>query len=89
MTLTIDGAGRVVIPKPLRDKLGLHAGSTLEVLETPEGVTLKPAEQKSGLARKGRFLVITSDLPPGFDVLKAIDEEREAQDRKNLGYWPK
>jgi AbrB family looped-hinge helix DNA binding protein len=79
----------VVIPKPLRDKLGLHAGSTLEVLETPDGVTLKPAEQRSALARKGRFLVITSELPPGFDILKAIDEEREAQDRKNLGYWPK
>jgi AbrB family looped-hinge helix DNA binding protein len=89
MTLTIDGAGRVVIPKPLRDKLGLHAGSTLEVLETPDGVTLKPAERKSSLARKGRFLVITSELPPGFDIIKAIDEEREAQDRKNLGYWPK
>jgi len=87
MTLTIDGAGRVVIPKPLRDKLGLHAGSTLEVSETP-GMTLKPAERQPGLARKGRFLVITSELPPGFEILKAIDEEREAQDRKNLGYWP-
>jgi len=88
MTLTIDDAGRVVIPKPLRDKLGLRAGSTLEVLETPEGVTLKPADRKSPLARQGRFLVITSELPPGWDVLKAIEEEREAQDRKNLGYWP-
>ena len=86
MTLTIDAAGRVVIPKPLRDRLGLQAGSTLEVLETSDGVTLKPAGRRSPLARKGRFLVITSDLPPGFDILKAIDEEREAQDRKNLGY---
>jgi len=86
MTLTIDGAGRVVIPKPLRDKLGLHSGSTLEVLETPDGVTLKPVDRRSPLARKGRFLVITSELPPGFDILKAIDEEREARDRRNLGY---
>jgi AbrB family looped-hinge helix DNA binding protein len=86
MTLTIDAAGRVVIPKPLRDKLGLQAGSALEVLETPEGVTLKPTGLRSALGRKGRFLVITSKLPPGFDILKAIDEEREAQDRKNLGY---
>lgn len=86
MTLTIDGAGRVVIPKPLRDKLGLRAGSTLEVIESPEGVTLKPADRESPLGRKGRFLVITSKLPPGFDILKAIDEEREARDRRNLGY---
>jgi AbrB family looped-hinge helix DNA binding protein len=89
MTLTIDGAGRVVIPKPLRDKFGMHAGSTLEVLETPDGVTLKPAEQKSSLARIGRLLVYTGEVPAGFDVVKAIEEEREAQDRKNLGYWPK
>jgi AbrB family looped-hinge helix DNA binding protein len=89
MTLTIDGAGRVVIPKPLRDKLGLHAGSTLEVLETPDGVTLKPADRKSSLARIGRLLVYTGEVPDGFDIVKAIEEEREAQDRKNLGYWPK
>lgn len=31
MRITIDGAGRVVIPKPLRDQLGLVAGMELEV----------------------------------------------------------
>ena len=86
MTLTIDGAGRVVIPKPLRDKLGLHAGSALEVLETQDGVTLKPAVRKSSLERIGRLLVYTGEVPVGFDIVKAIEEEREAQDRKNLGY---
>ncbi len=86
MTLTIDAAGRVVIPKPLRDKFGLRAGSTLEVVETPEGVTLKPADQKSSFTRIGKLLVYTGEVPDGFDVVKAIEEEREAQYRKNLGY---
>jgi len=86
MTLTIDRAGRVVLPKPIRDRLGLRAGSTLEVVESPEGVTLKPANRRPPLARKGRFLVITAELPPGFDLLKAIDEEREERDRRILGY---
>ena len=86
MTLTIDGAGRVVIPKPVREKWGLHAGSSLEMLETPEGVTLKPADQESCLVRKGKFLVFTGELPAGFDIVKAIEEEREARDRKILGY---
>jgi AbrB family looped-hinge helix DNA binding protein len=84
MTLTIDGAGRVLIPKPLRDKLGLHAGSTLEVLEAPEGVTLKPADQKSSLTRIGRLLFTRG--PGWIRRIRAIEEEREAQDRKNLGY---
>ena len=86
MTLTIDGAGRVVIPKPVRDKLGLHAGSTLEMLETPEGVTLKPVETESPLALIDGQLVITAKLPPGFDIVKAIVEEREERERRNLGF---
>jgi AbrB family looped-hinge helix DNA binding protein len=86
MTLTIDSAGRVVIPKPVRDKLGLHAGSVLEMLETPEGVTLRPADQESFLVKKGSFLVYTGEVPAGFDVVKAVEEEREARDRKILGH---
>jgi len=39
MTLKIDRAGRVILPKPVRDRLGLHAGSDLEILETKEGRT--------------------------------------------------
>jgi AbrB family looped-hinge helix DNA binding protein len=86
MTMTVDGSGRVVIPKSLRDKFGLHAGTTVEILETPEGLVLKPAERKSSLARKGRFLVYVGKVPNGFDVVKAVEDEREAQDRKNLGH---
>lgn len=86
MTLTIDGAGRVVLPKPIRDRLGLRAGSTLEMVETPEGVTLKPADRESCLVRKGGFLVYTGEVPAGFDVVKAIEEERESRDRKIPGY---
>jgi len=31
MTVTIDGAGRIVVPKPVRDAMGLRAGSVLEL----------------------------------------------------------
>jgi AbrB family looped-hinge helix DNA binding protein len=36
MRTTIDGAGRIVVPKPLRDQLGLTAGTELE-LEAVDG----------------------------------------------------
>ena len=87
MTLPIDGAGRVVIPKRVRDKLGLHAGSSLELVETREGVTLKPSEQKSPLRKIGRFLVITSELlqPASTSPKRSIEEDREARDRKVWG----
>jgi AbrB family looped-hinge helix DNA binding protein len=85
MTLKIDKAGRVVLPKPVRDRLGLHAGSDLEIRETAEGVVLTPVEQKPSLVKEGRFLVHTGDLPPGYDILKAIDEDRDERMRKAWG----
>jgi AbrB family looped-hinge helix DNA binding protein len=85
MTLKVDKAGRVILPKPLRDRLGLHAGSDLEIQEIPEGVVLKPTGRRPSLVRKGRFLVHTGEIPPGYDILKAIDEDREERMRKAWG----
>ena len=85
MTLRIDKAGRVILPKPVRDRLGLCAGSDLEIQETPEGVVLKPVDRKPSLVRKGTFWVHTGEIPPGYDILKAIDEDREERMRKAWG----
>jgi AbrB family looped-hinge helix DNA binding protein len=85
MTLKIDKAGRVILPKPVRDRLGLRAGSDLEILETPEGVVLKPADPRPSLVKKGMFWVHTGEIPAGYDILKAIDEDREERMRKAWG----
>ena len=85
MTLKVDKAGRVILPKPLRDRLGLRAGSDLEIQEIPEGVVLKPAGRRPSLVRKGSFLVHTGEIPAGYDILKAIDEDREERMRKAWG----
>jgi AbrB family looped-hinge helix DNA binding protein len=85
MTLKIDNAGRVILPKPVRDRLGLHAGSDLEIQETPDGVVLRPADRRPSMVKKGSFLVHTGELPPGYDILKAIDEDREERMRKAWG----
>ena len=85
MTLKVDKAGRVVLPKPVRDRLGLHAGSDLEMRETADGIVLRPADQKPSMIKKGSFWVHTGKIPPGYDILKAIDEEREERIRKIWG----
>lgn len=85
MTLKIDKAGRVILPKPVRDRLGLHAGSDLEIQETPDGVVLKPVSRKPSLVKKGGFWVHTGEIPPGYDILRAIDEDREERIRKAWG----
>jgi len=86
MTLKMDKAGRVILPKPVRDRLGLHAGSDLEIQETAEGIVLRPTDRKPSLVKRGKFLVHTGELPPGFDLLKAIDEDRDERMRKSWGF---
>ena len=85
MALKINKAGRVVLPKPVRDRYGLRAGADLEVQETTEGVVPRPVSQRPSLVRAGRFLVHTGRLPKGFDVLQAIDDDREERMRKVAG----
>ena len=85
MTLTIDKAGRVVLPKPVRERLGLRAGSELEMQETADGVVLKPVDRRPSLVRKGRFMVYSGELPAGYDILKAIEQDRDDRNRKSWG----
>jgi AbrB family looped-hinge helix DNA binding protein len=85
MTLKIDKAGRVILPKPVRDRLGLHEGSDLEMQETPEGVTLKLAERRPSLVKKQGLWVHTGKVPPGFDIAQAIRDDREERIRKLAG----
>ncbi len=85
MTLKIDKAGRVILPKPVRDRLGLHEGSDLEMEETPEGVMLKRVESRPSLVKKGGLLVFTGKVPPRFDAVEAIRDDREDRIRKIAG----
>ena len=85
MTLRMDRAGRVILPKPLRDRLGLHEGSVLEVSETPEGVTLTPTDHRPSMVKKQGLWVHTGKLTNGFDIVQAIRDDREDRIRKSAG----
>ena len=85
MTLKIDKAGRVVLPKPVRDRLGLRAGSDLEIEETPEGIVLKLAERRPSMVKKQGLWVHMSKVPEGYDIVQAIRDDREDRIRKLAG----
>ena len=61
MRTTIDKAGRLVIPKSLRDRLGLQAG---EVEITAEGASLRvePVFDNALVERDGRLVIPASDF---------------------------
>ena len=58
---TLDSAGRVVIPKPLRDELGLEAGATLAAEVQGDAVTLRPVRGESRLKKERGVWVFHGD----------------------------
>lgn len=66
MQAAIDRAGRIVIPKPLRDALGLRAGQILDLTVRDGRLEIVAAPTPMRLTRRGRGLVAIpeQDLPP-------------------------
>lgn len=72
MQVTIDSVGRLVVPKVLRDELGLAPGSTVEVTRYGEGLHVSPGGRTARLVRKGGALVATSDTVVDDEVVFGI-----------------
>jgi AbrB family looped-hinge helix DNA binding protein len=55
----VDSAGRIVIPKELRDRYGLGPGREVEIVALPEGVALIPKpEQERRVVHRGKVAAI-------------------------------
>lgn len=79
MTLRIDKAGRIVVPKPLRDRLGLRPDTELEALEQPDGLLLRAIDQRPTMIKIDGLWVHRGVPQPGGnwdDVLAEVREER-------------
>jgi len=61
MQTTIDSAGRIVVPKPLRDALGLSPGSTVEISRYGAGLQLLPMGRTARLEDESGTLVASGD----------------------------
>lgn len=57
MITTIDHAGRIVIPKSLREQAGLVPGIEIRVEADATGIHIEAAAG-NGLERRGRFMTI-------------------------------
>ena len=77
-TVTLDKAGRLVLPKPVRDQLHLRAGSKLrlDVMGDHMELTQEVPEVKIVQKKDGLPVVVGWK---GFDAAKAVREMREDQ----------
>jgi AbrB family looped-hinge helix DNA binding protein len=74
---TIDKAGRLVIPKPLRDRLGLRPGE-VEITADGSGLRVEPVSRDDVEERGGRLVIPASGEPISGDEVRAL---RDADQR--------
>lgn len=81
MVVTIDKAGRMVIPKPLRERLNLKPGSKLEAKIENGHFIADPITPKVYLKEQGGRLLAASDEPMPIvsqeELLELIDQSRQ------------
>ena len=78
MEATIDSGGRILLPKSLREALGLAPGSTVDVSMYGAGVQITPGGRTARLQRTsdGRLVAASETTVTDEDMFALIDSGR-------------
>ena len=80
-TVTVDKAGRVVLPKALRDRLHLAPGDSLDLTVEGEQVTMRPRRVTPPLQKERGVWVFRTGEPltatETRETLRGIREDRQ------------
>jgi AbrB family looped-hinge helix DNA binding protein len=88
-TAEIDKAGRLVVPKKMRDALHLVPGTRLVLKQKGEAIIMQPESKPRGLYRKNGMLVYEFGRPLPPDHVDWLDQAREERSEAIMGSWPK
>ena len=69
MKAVIDSVGRIVVPKPLRDALGLTPGSPVDVSRYGAGLQIIPTGRTARLVDEDGVLVASGDTAIDDDIV--------------------
>lgn len=86
ITVNMDRTGRVVLPRVIRERLGLTGAAQLEVVDSPDGVLLRPVGADVPFTRDtSGWVVFHSDGPEiaqeSIDPVAAVAAERDRRAR--------
>lgn len=82
--LTLDRAGRVLIPKMLRKELHLGPGDALQLDSAGDQITLRPMRPKAQIKKEQGVWVYQGE-PTQASIPDLIDREREKRLRGLMG----
>jgi AbrB family looped-hinge helix DNA binding protein len=76
-TVSVDNAGRIVLPKALREQFNLRPGTELELTAGADHLELKPLENLPSLVRSGSLWVHqgATNVPIG-DAVREMRDDR-------------
>lgn len=86
-TVPIDQAGRIVLPKNVRQELAIKAGDTLKVSVHGLSITLTPDKEATGFVRKGKALVFATAGNESLSQEEAgrvLEATRDERDERNM-----
>ena len=72
MEAVIDQAGRILLPKAIRDALGLLPGTKVDISPYGAGVQLVPSGRTARLIEEDGVLVSAGETPVDDDMLFAL-----------------
>ena len=78
MKATIDSGGRILLPKALRDALGLTAGMTVDVSRYGDGLQITPGGRTAQVVRgdHGRLVARSDTAVSDEEMFGLIDASR-------------
>jgi AbrB family looped-hinge helix DNA binding protein len=75
METTLDKFGRIVIPKRVRDDLGLKPGAVLQIEQADQRILMEPVNEEPHLVVKNGVLVFSGTATG--DLVGAIQAHRQ------------
>lgn len=75
--VTIDKAGRLVLPKSIREALQIAAGDTLEIESEDDRLVISPIRVRPGLLKERGVWVYRSGAPSSASIPDLVSQQRD------------